>query len=103
LPTRAEPPHPRGPHHLGHRLRGPAVTIADATLAGPGDLVICTRNDHSVEAGEPGRTLANGDLLRIDAITRDGLLVLNLRRKRAVPPVCTTGGSYALLRRAVPE
>ena len=28
-----------------------------------------------VEAGEPGRTLANGDLLRIDAITPDGLLV----------------------------
>jgi ATP-dependent exoDNAse (exonuclease V) alpha subunit len=82
---------------------GPAVTIADATLAGPGDLVICTRNDHSVEAGEPGRTLANGDLLRIDAITRDGMLVLNLRSKRAVPPVCTTGGSSALLRRAVSE
>ena len=28
-----------------------------------------------VEAGEPGRTLANGDLLRIDAVTADGLLV----------------------------
>ena len=28
-----------------------------------------------VEAGEPGRTLANGDLLRIDAVTGDGLLV----------------------------
>ena len=54
---------------------GPAVTIADGTRASPGDLIICTRNDHSVEAGEPGRTLANGDLLRIEAITRDGLLV----------------------------
>ena len=30
---------------------GPAVTIADATRASPGDLIICTRNDHSVEAG----------------------------------------------------
>jgi hypothetical protein len=28
-----------------------------------------------IEAGEPGRTLANGDLLRIDAITDNGLLV----------------------------
>ena len=36
---------------------------------------MCTRNDHAVEAGEPGRTLANGDLLRIDAVTDDGLLV----------------------------
>ena len=60
---------------LGIVSDGPAVTIADATLASPGDLIICTRNDHSVEAGEPGRTLANGDLLRIEAITRDGLLV----------------------------
>ena len=54
---------------------GPAVTIADGVRASPGDLIICTRNDHSVEAGEPGRTLANGDLLRIEAITRRGLLV----------------------------
>ena len=60
---------------LGIVSDDPAVTIADATLASPGDLIICTRNDHSVEAGEPGRTLANGDLLRIEAITRDGLLV----------------------------
>jgi hypothetical protein len=36
---------------------------------------VCTRNDHHVEAGQPGRTLANGDLLRIDAINPDGLLV----------------------------
>ena len=54
---------------------GPAVTIADGTRASAGDLIICTRNDHGTEAGEPGRTLANGDLLRIEAITKDGLLV----------------------------
>ena len=29
----------------------------------------------ATEAGEPGRTLANGDLLRVEATTRDGLLV----------------------------
>ena len=58
---------------LGLVRPGPAVTIADGATASPGDLIICTRNDHSVEAGEPGRTLANGDLLRIDAITRRGL------------------------------
>ena len=60
---------------LGIVQPGPAVTIADGTRASPGDLIICTRNDRTVEAGEPGRTLANGDLLRIEAITRRGLLV----------------------------
>jgi conjugative relaxase-like TrwC/TraI family protein len=60
---------------LGIVSVAPAVTIADGTQASPGDLIICTRNDHAVETGEPGRTLANGDLLRIDAITPDGLLV----------------------------
>ena len=51
------------------------VTIADGQAAGRGDLIMCTRNDHRTEAGEPGRTLANGDLLRIEAITARGLLV----------------------------
>src|SRR5207244_1689561 len=60
---------------LGIVSAGPAVTIADGTPASAGDLIICTRNDHRVEAGEPGRALANGDLLRIEAITRNGLLV----------------------------
>ena len=60
---------------LGIVTGGPAVTIADGTRASAGDLIICTRNDHGTEAGEPGRTLANGDLLRIEAITKDGLLV----------------------------
>ena len=60
---------------LGIVQDGPAVTIADGTRASAGDLIICTRNDHRVEAGEPGRTLANGDLLRIEAITPTGLLV----------------------------
>ena len=60
---------------LGIVQNGPAVTIADGAKASPGDLIICTRNDHGVEAGEPGRMLANGDLLRIEAVTRDGLIV----------------------------
>ena len=55
---------------LGLVQAGPAVTIADGTQASAGDLIVCTRNDHRIEAGEPGRTLANGDLLRIEAITR---------------------------------
>ena len=60
---------------LGIVQDGPAVRTADGTKASPGDLIICTQNDHTVEAGEPGRTLANGDLLRIEAVTKDGLIV----------------------------
>ncbi|WP_300610587.1 AAA family ATPase, partial [Trebonia sp.] len=52
-----------------------AVRIADGAEASIGDLIVCTKNDHTVHAGEPGRTLANGDLLRIEAITPGGLLV----------------------------
>ena len=60
---------------LGIVSSGPAVRIADGARASPGDLIICTRNDHAIEAGEPSRTLANGDLLRIEAVTEAGLLV----------------------------
>ena len=60
------------------------MRIADGATASPGDLIVCTRNDHAVEAGEPGRTLANGDLLRIDAVTAGGLLV---RRALDADPV----------------
>ena len=60
---------------LGVVQPGPAVRIADGATASAGDLIICTSNDHSVQAGEPGRTLANGDLLRIEAVTGAGLIV----------------------------
>ena len=51
------------------------MRIADGAQASPGDLMVCTRNDHTVQAGEPSRTLANGDLLRIEAVTPAGPLV----------------------------
>jgi conjugative relaxase-like TrwC/TraI family protein len=60
---------------LGIVEAGPAVTIADGAQASPGDLITCTRNDHTLEAGEPGRMLANGDLLLIEAVTARGLAV----------------------------
>jgi conjugative relaxase-like TrwC/TraI family protein len=61
--------------HLGLVDPGPAVRIADGATASAGDLIVCTKNDHSVEVGEPGRTLANGDLLRIEHVTERGLVV----------------------------
>jgi ATP-dependent exoDNAse (exonuclease V) alpha subunit len=60
---------------LGLVQQGPAITIADGGRASPGDLIVATRNDHRIEAGERGRTLANGDLLRIEAITEHGPIV----------------------------
>jgi hypothetical protein len=34
-----------------------------------GGLIICRHNEYSIEAAEPRRPLANGDILRIEAIT----------------------------------
>jgi conjugative relaxase-like TrwC/TraI family protein len=69
---------------LGHVHPGSFMRIADGALASVGDQIMCTRNDHAMEAGEPGRGLANGDLLRIDAITPGGLMV---RRALDADPV----------------
>ena len=64
--------------HLGLVDGRRTVRIADGAQASVGDLIICRRNDHTIEAGEPGRSLANGDVLRIEAITRRGLMVRRL-------------------------
>jgi AAA domain-containing protein/TrwC relaxase len=64
--------------HLGLVDNGPAIRIAEGAEASAGDLIICRANDHHLEAGEPGRALANGDVLRIEAITRRGIMVRRL-------------------------
>jgi hypothetical protein len=64
--------------HLGHVDDSQRVPIAEGAQASVGDLVICRGNDHRLEAGEPGRGLANGDILRIEAITSGGLVVRRL-------------------------
>jgi hypothetical protein len=61
--------------HLGLVARdGPSLEIADGQRATIGDLLACTENDHSVDAGE-GETLANKHVLRIEAITAQGPIV----------------------------
>jgi hypothetical protein len=61
--------------HLGVVARdGPTIEIAGGQRATVGDLIVCTNNDHSVDAGE-GKTLANMHVLRIEAITPDGPVV----------------------------
>jgi hypothetical protein len=72
--------------HLGLVDATRTMRIAEGAEASAGDLIICRRNDHGLEAGEPGRALANGDILRIEAITGSGLIV---RRQVEADP--TTG------------
>ena len=60
--------------HLGLVARdGPSIEIADGQRASVGDLLVCTENDHSVDA--VGVPLANKHVLRIEAITGQGPLV----------------------------
>ncbi len=64
--------------HLGHVNEHRTVRIAEGAEASVGDLVICRDNDHTLAAGEPGRGLANADVLRIEAITPTGIMVRRL-------------------------
>ena len=41
--------------YLGLVSRGPSVQIADGQEASVGDLIVCTKNDHSTAAGELDR------------------------------------------------
>jgi hypothetical protein len=72
--------------HLGLVDDRRTIRIADGVQASVGDLIICRRNDHAIEAGEPGRALANGDVLRIEAITGGGIMV-----RRRLDPDRATG------------
>ena len=64
--------------HLGLVDNGPTVRIAEGAKASVGDLIICRHNEHAIEAGEPGRSLANGDIVRIEAITSGGIMARRL-------------------------
>jgi hypothetical protein len=72
--------------HLGLVDNRRTIRIAEGAEASVGDLIICRRNDHTLEAGEPGRALANGDVLRIEAITPGGIMV-----RRRLDPDRATG------------
>jgi len=58
------------------------VTLAKNARAGAGDLIICRSNDHQLPADGPARTLANGDVLRIEHIADNGTLTVRLRGDR---------------------
>ena len=73
--------------HLGLVDATRTVPVAEGAEASVGDLVICRENNHRLEAGEPGRGLANGDILRIEALTPGGIMV-----RRLLEPDPATGG-----------
>jgi hypothetical protein len=68
------------------QLRGDATAgLREGMHAFPGDLIMARQNDNHLDAGQPGRTLANGDLLRVDAIGAHDLTVCRrIRGDRAV-------------------
>ncbi|MHB1820706.1 MAG: MobF family relaxase [Streptosporangiaceae bacterium] len=61
---------------------GPAADLADGNRAHVGDLVAADQNDNRLEAGAAGRTLANGDILRVDAISAGTITVSRLTDDR---------------------
>jgi conjugative relaxase-like TrwC/TraI family protein len=61
------------------QLRPDATTeLRDGARAYTGDLVVARDNDNKVDAGAAGRPLANGDLLRVDAVGDHDLRVCRL-------------------------
>jgi hypothetical protein len=62
--------------HLGVVDAGREIELADGARASAGDLIICRQNDHHRKAGERGRTLANGDTLRIESIRGNGTVMV---------------------------
>ena len=72
--------------HLGLVHGGRSVRIAEGADASVGDLIICRQNNHAVQAGEPERALANGDIMQIEAITEHGVMV-----RRLIDPDPATG------------
>ena len=73
--------------HLGRVDDRRAVRLAAGSRAGTGDLIICRHNNNQIHTST-GRTLTNGDVLRIEAIRPDGTLTVRLRGDR------NPGGGY---------
>ena len=59
----------------GQLQDGPAAGLRDDARAYAGDLIVARENDNRLGAGEAGRTLANGDVLRVDAVGERELTV----------------------------
>jgi conjugative relaxase-like TrwC/TraI family protein len=57
---------------------GPSAALREDASACAGDLIVARQNDNHLQAGQPGRTLANGDLLHVEMIGENDLTVRRL-------------------------
>jgi hypothetical protein len=57
--------------HLGLVDDGPSLRLAYGARASAGDLIVCRRNDTRVVT-DPGHTLANGDIFKIESVGKNG-------------------------------
>jgi conjugative relaxase-like TrwC/TraI family protein len=64
----------------GQLQPGQTADLREGARAYAGDLIIARQNDNQLEAGQQGRTLANGDLLRVDAVGHNDVTVSRLIR-----------------------
>ena len=64
----------------GQLQGGATAELREAARAYAGDLIIARQNDNHLQAGDPDHTLANGDLLRVQAIGEEELAVSRLIR-----------------------
>jgi hypothetical protein len=69
---------------------GPAVGLRDGARASAGDWVMARKNARQIDAGQPGRTLANRDILRI-ASTQAGVAGLQVEVQRLTGRDAATG------------
>jgi hypothetical protein len=60
--------------HLGHVDNGPSVQLSDGERASAGDVIVCRENDGRVET-DPGHTLTNGDIFKIESVGGNGAWV----------------------------
>jgi hypothetical protein len=67
---------------------GPSIEIVGGQQATIGDLLVCTSNDHSVDAGK-GKTLANMHVLRYGRPSSCVILVLIRRSLRRAATMST--------------
>jgi TrwC relaxase/AAA domain len=68
--------------HLGVVDDSREAELSRGAKAGAGDVIIARQNDHRLEAGEKERTLANGDVMRVESVTEDGTLMVRRRTDR---------------------
>jgi AAA domain/TrwC relaxase len=64
--------------HLGLVDAGRSARLNAAAKASAGDLIIARDNANTLEAGERGRFLANGDTLKVERVNPDGSLAVRL-------------------------